>query len=134
MDTISVGYGYPWQQQPYQQHAPLRSLPHGCYSHPSPSGYVGTGWQDQFSHFSKIANNPAYSPHPFTVKFLTSHITRHQGCGGKFREGKTPLQLPHDLIEEQKEMVTLRSPSNALYHLHASCLFAADPTSYHTSW
>ena len=103
MDTISVGYGYPWQQQPYQQHIPLWSLLHGCYSHPLPSGYVGTGWQDQFIHFSKVANNPAYSPHPFTVKLLTSRTTRCQGCGSKFPEGKTPLQPAHDLSASRSE-------------------------------
>ena len=58
------------------------------YGHPLPSGYVGSGYTGSVG---------VYSPHPFTAKFLTARITKCQGCGNKFRQGKTtsaPLR-PH---------------------------------------
>ena len=144
-------YGYP----PFP-------LPHGYppshspYAYPSYSGYPSSSYpshsrQPQFSPYSSYTGHQLHSfpttqtvykspvpNHSFVLKFITSRISKCQGCKQQFRQAaKQSLNPPHDLIVsrlEQQPFVASdgsvkvsSTPSNSHYHLKMQCLLNADP-------
>lgn len=107
---------------------------YGCTSTSSSSHYAG---------FSSLPGSvglqtvyqPSVSQNPFTLKFITSRISKCQGCKMLFRSGSS-LQPPQDLIVSRLECRPFVAPDgsvkvsstakNAHYHLRFECLTKAD--------
>ena len=82
--------------------------------------------------------DPSPSDHPFTFKFITSRISKRQGCKSSIRNSSsTVLQPPDDLIVSRLECRPFvapdgqvkipTTPKNSHYHAAPTCLLKADP-------
>ena len=104
-------YGYPPFPSPHG-YPPS----HSPYAYPSYSGYPSSSYpshsrQPQFSPYSSYTGHQLHSfpttqtvykspvpNHPFVLKFITSRISKCQGCKQQFRQAaKQSLNPPHDL-------------------------------------
>ena len=129
----------PWYHNPtYPPPPPLPNMfsppPYVGYSLPSASS---TPYRSPYADAGHCPEPSVSSKGPFTLKFITSRISKCQGCKGLLMSGTSLPLPPYDLIVSRMEcrpymspekfMKVPKTPSNAHYHLSMECLLAADP-------